>query len=69
MKENVSECCPYCGCGNVIKTENSGLIEIGPFEMEEQEESIPVDIWICPECQRRFVMLDTDENTKDEKKA
>ncbi|MBC8463796.1 MAG: hypothetical protein H8D61_02340 [Deltaproteobacteria bacterium] len=66
MKDEVSECCPYCGCGKVVKTENRGLIEIQPFEIEEQEESIPVDIWICPECQRRFVMLDPEDDEEVE---
>ncbi len=66
MTDKLTECCPYCGCGEVVKTEHRGLIEIQPFEIEEQEESIPVDIWICPECQRRFVMLDSGDGDGEE---
>ena len=61
MIRQKSECCPQCGCEDVSKTKNRGLIEIGPLTFEDQEESIPVDIWACSKCQRRFVMLDTDD--------
>ena len=61
MVEQTPECCPYCKCTDIYKTKKKGLIEIGPVDFDEEEE-FPVDIWICPECQRRFVVLDSIED-------
>jgi hypothetical protein len=61
MKEQPPVCCPYCTCKDISKIKDSGLIEIGPPEMDEEEE-YPLDTWICSECQRRFVILDYGED-------
>ena len=62
MKKEAPVCCPYCSCKDISKSKDKGLIEIGPLEFS-QEEEYPVDIWVCSECLRRFVILD-DSNEK-----
>ena len=60
MKEQSPVCCPYCTCKGISKVKDSGLMEIGPPEMDEEE--YPMDTWICSECERRFAILDYGED-------
>jgi hypothetical protein len=48
-------------CRDVSKTRDRGFIEVGPLELEQDDEEFPVDIWICSKCSRRFVMLEDSE--------
>ena len=57
MKKQEPVCCPYCTCDDVGKVKDKGLIEIGPLEFDQDEDS-PMDIWMCSECNRRFIILD-----------
>ena len=61
MDKETPTCCPYCSCTNISKTKDKGMIEIGPLEFSQDEE-YPVDIWVCSECRRRFVILDDSED-------
>ena len=60
MTEATPRCCPYCSCPAVSKTKEEGLMEIGGMELDEDED-LPVDIWVCDQCNRRFVILDEEE--------
>ena len=53
-------CCPYCKCTDVSNVKDKGLIEVGPHEFAQEEEHA-MDIYICPECQRRFMVLDDSQ--------
>ena len=57
MEKQIPECCPYCTCEQVSKIKDKGLMEIGALDISE-EEDYPLDVWICSECQRRFIILD-----------
>jgi hypothetical protein len=46
----------------VSQSKEVGLIEIGASEFDQIEEDIPVDIWTCSECQRRFFVTGTEED-------
>jgi len=46
----------------VSQSKEVGLIEIGASEFDQNEEEIPVDIWICSECQRHFFVTGADED-------
>jgi ribosomal protein L37AE/L43A len=61
--EQTPVCCPYCTCKTVSRVKETGMIEIGPLGFD-QEESMPVDIWTCGKCQRRFIVL--DDNPKED---
>jgi hypothetical protein len=60
MQKQTPRCCPYCTCPTVSKTKEQGMMEVGALEFlqDESEEDYPVDIWVCSECKRRFVILD-----------
>jgi len=46
----------------VSQSKEVGLIEIGASEFDQNEEEIPVDIWTCSECQRRFFVTGTEDD-------
>jgi len=62
MQNQTPTCCPYCQCTGVSQSKEVGLIEIGASEFDQNEEEIPVDIWTCSECQRRFFVTDTKDD-------
>ena len=61
MKKETPMCCPYCTCSDVSKIKDKGFIEIGPLELD-QEEDYPLDVWVCSKCQRRFIILEEDQD-------
>ena len=62
MHNQTPTCCPYCQCTEVLQSKEVGLIEIGASEFDQIEEDIPVDIWTCSECQRRFFVTGIEED-------
>ena len=56
MKKQEPVCCPYCTCEDVCQVKDKGLIEVGPLEFG-QDEDTPLDIWMCSKCNRRFIIL------------
>ena len=56
MKKQEPIRCPYCTCDDVCRAKDKNLIEIGPLEFDQDEDS-PMDIWMCAECNRRFIIL------------
>ncbi len=55
-------CCPYCQCTDITHSKDIELIEIGEPDFEQSWEEMPIDIWTCSECQRRFFVMGSHED-------
>lgn len=53
---------PMYGYYTLKGSKDVELIEIGASDFEQSWEEMPIDIWTCSECQRRFFVMGSHED-------